>query len=263
MCICTLFFLILSSGSTGYGANNDGEIQEQLNKVFKNKNLIIRNFYSGSKLLYDSEGKLASGGNPGTWTVNGLFQPDKVKLSKKYIELSGKRLYWFYNSAMKGPRLYLRNKTIIKVARTQEQNNLSLVLAPLKKVFLDGNDQLEDNVPVYWKNIIKANFEPGRGDGMNWNEKPPDSIIPPRVLYQPVPSYTQEARMVRAEGIIVLGVIISEEGTVEVKDIIRPLGGGLEESAIETCKTWKFAPSLQNGIPIKFKSIIEVVFRLY
>jgi protein TonB len=89
-------------------------------------------------------------------------------------------------------------------------------------------------------------------------------IKPPEILMQPLPLYTEEARKARAEGIVVIQAIIRKDGTVDSFRVLRGLGYGLDESAINTIATkWRFKPGTYNGAPVDVQANIEVSFRLY
>jgi TonB family protein len=87
---------------------------------------------------------------------------------------------------------------------------------------------------------------------------------PPLLLRQVEPAYTEEARAARVHGAVVLQVEIDPSGKVAMTHItvIRSLGLGLDEKAIEAVKQWKFKPATRNGTPVTAKATIEVNFRL-
>ncbi len=89
-------------------------------------------------------------------------------------------------------------------------------------------------------------------------------LTAPEILYKPTPHYTEDARKARTEGIVLLEVLIRANGTVDQFRIIRGLGHGLDESAIQTIATqWKFRPARYHGVPVDYPASIEVTFRLY
>ncbi|HYK91241.1 MAG TPA: energy transducer TonB [Acidobacteriota bacterium] len=86
----------------------------------------------------------------------------------------------------------------------------------------------------------------------------------PVAIYQPLPAYTEEARKARAEGIVLIQAIIRRDGSVDSFKVLRGLGYGLDESAINTIATkWRFKPGTLNGTPVDVQANIEVSFRLY
>jgi protein TonB len=91
-----------------------------------------------------------------------------------------------------------------------------------------------------------------------------NGVKPPEVLYKPLPYYTEEARKARAEGIVLIQAVVRKDGTVDSFKVIRGLGFGLDESAINTIATkWRFKPGTLNGMPVDVQANIEVTFRLY
>ncbi|PYU89107.1 MAG: hypothetical protein DMG08_22905 [Acidobacteria bacterium] len=87
---------------------------------------------------------------------------------------------------------------------------------------------------------------------------------PPIPVNQPLPLYTEEARKAKVEGLVLLQAIVRKDGTVDSFKVIRGLGYGLDESAINTIATkWRFKPGSLNGQPVDVQATIEVSFRLY
>jgi TonB family protein len=87
---------------------------------------------------------------------------------------------------------------------------------------------------------------------------------PPILLKQVEPGYTEEAQAARVRGTVVLQVEIEASGKIATSHIgvIRSLGLGLDEKAIEAVKQWKFKPATNNGTPVTAKATFEVNFRL-
>ena len=44
--------------------------------------------------------------------------------------------------------------------------------------------------------------------------------------------------------------------------VIRSLGLGLDEKAIQAVQKWKFVPGKKDGIPVKVRATVDVNFRL-
>ena len=89
-------------------------------------------------------------------------------------------------------------------------------------------------------------------------------IRDPVILVQTLPGYTEEARKARCEGVVLIQAVIRKDGTVDSFKILRGLGYGLDESAIQTIATkWRFKPGTLNGTPVDVYANIEVSFRLY
>ena len=87
-----------------------------------------------------------------------------------------------------------------------------------------------------------------------------DTTEPPVVLQRVEPKYSEEARKARYQGTVVLGVIIRKDGTVDIQRIVRSIGFGLDENAIQALKQWRFRPGMCNGVPVDVSLNIEVNF---
>jgi len=79
----------------------------------------------------------------------------------------------------------------------------------------------------------------------------------------PEPGYTDEARTKKIEGIVVLLTTITEQGNGEHISVIRGLGAGLTDAAVEAVRGWRFKPAVgSDGKPFATRVPIEVKFRL-
>ena len=64
------------------------------------------------------------------------------------------------------------------------------------------------------------------------------------------------------QGTVLLEAVVSPEGNVEVKRVVRPVGWGLEENAAEALAKWKFDPALKDGERVSVVLDIEIKFAL-
>ncbi len=88
-------------------------------------------------------------------------------------------------------------------------------------------------------------------------------VSAPRVIYQPDPEYSEEARKAKYQGTVVLWVIVGADGRPREMRVARSLGMGLDEKALEAVRTWRFDPARMNGQPVPVQINVEVNFRLY
>jgi periplasmic protein TonB len=102
----------------------------------------------------------------------------------------------------------------------------------------------------------------GRGAGMHVaGEK---GLKNPELVLKPNPPYTEEGRKARAMGLIVLEAIVRMDGSVDGFRILRGLGYGLDEQAIQTIASkWRFKPGSVNGTPVDVITTIEVDFTIH
>jgi len=84
----------------------------------------------------------------------------------------------------------------------------------------------------------------------------------PRKIKDVLPVYPEIARKARIEGVVILEIVIDKPGHVKSVKVLRPLGMGCTEAAIEAVKQWKYEPSTLNGKPIEIQGTVTVTFRL-
>ncbi len=105
---------------------------------------------------------------------------------------------------------------------------------------------------------------PGEGGGMGGGVYAVGGgVSAPVPIYKPEPAYSEEARKAKYQGTVVLMIIIDASGAVTECRVIKPLGLGLDEKAMETVKTWKFKPAMKNSTPVPVRVSVEVSFRLF
>jgi TonB family protein len=87
-------------------------------------------------------------------------------------------------------------------------------------------------------------------------------IVPPKLLEKIEPKYTDEARAAKLEGTVGLTIVVGTDQRAHDIKITKPLDPGLDASAINSIKTWRFQPGTKNGKPVPVQAKIEVNFHL-
>ena len=89
-------------------------------------------------------------------------------------------------------------------------------------------------------------------------------VKPPRPIQSPLPAYTPEAKEAKIEGTVMLQAVIRKDGTVGDAMVLKGLGYGLDESAVNTLRNkWRFKPGTLDNKAVDVLATIEVTFRLY
>jgi periplasmic protein TonB len=88
-------------------------------------------------------------------------------------------------------------------------------------------------------------------------------ITAPRVLFNPKPEYSEEARKAKFEGTVVLWLIVDSHGMPRELRVARSLGMGLDQKALEAVSQWRFKPANKGGEPVAVEVNVEVNFHLY
>jgi TonB family protein len=85
----------------------------------------------------------------------------------------------------------------------------------------------------------------------------------PRPIYAPDPEYSEQARKAGVQGTITLKVTVDANGDVADVKLVKGMGSGLDEKAIEAVRTWKFRPGTEDGTPVRSEIDVEVSFHLF
>ncbi len=105
---------------------------------------------------------------------------------------------------------------------------------------------------------------PGEGGGFGGGAfSVGNGVSEPVPIYKPDPAYSEEARKAKYQGTVVLWIVVDAAGGVTDCKVVKPLGLGLDEKAMETVKTWKFKPAQRNGTAVPVRVMVEVSFRLF
>ena len=87
-------------------------------------------------------------------------------------------------------------------------------------------------------------------------------VSAPSVIFKVEPEYSEEARKAKWQGTVVLTVIVDEMGHPNHVSVMRSLGLGLDQKAIDAVSRWRFKPGQKDGKAVPVIATIEVNFRL-
>lgn len=82
------------------------------------------------------------------------------------------------------------------------------------------------------------------------------------ITSKPNPLYTDEARNLKLEGEVLLEVQFGANGQLHVNRVVRGLGHGLDEAAINAANKMHFRPATRNGQAIDSTAVVHVMFQL-
>jgi TonB family protein len=94
------------------------------------------------------------------------------------------------------------------------------------------------------------------------SSNPQQAVVPAEILSKPNPLYTDEARNLHIEGEVLLQVVFQPSGRIEVLRVVRSLGHGLDEAAIDAAQHIRFRPAMRDGKPAESTGVLHVVFQL-
>jgi TonB family protein len=106
-------------------------------------------------------------------------------------------------------------------------------------------------------------FGPGEGGGMGGGAyRIGGDVSAPQLVSKVEPEYSEEARKAKYSGTVLLSIVVDEHGLPRNIKVVRPLGLGLDEKAVEAVSHWRFRPGMKGGRPVATQAQVEVNFRL-
>jgi len=91
-----------------------------------------------------------------------------------------------------------------------------------------------------------------------------EGVTPPRLIWDVKANYTAAAMRARVEGIVLLHCVVETDGTVGAVKVFKSLDAvnGLDASAVDALKQWRFAPGEKAGAAVPVLVFIEMTFTL-
>jgi len=269
-------------------------------KQFEGKVLVLRHPLQESFQQYDAAGKVLKGGNEGPWTVYGGVLIDKVNLSPNKLRFEGHRVLFLF---LKGQFTAMDFKRLkrpvdppfppavqLEVALDRALDSAEEARAVLGGVFALDTKGLLDSLPDLWSGVLNDQlvYDPAQNREAEFRMELPPSHAPrrawktasngtsadevfhvgagvnaPKATFTPEPQFTEIARYEKFQGVVVVNLIVGSDGAVRNIRLVRPLGLGLDESALSMIQTWQFRPGTRNGQPVAVEMNVEIGFNLY
>jgi TonB family protein len=88
------------------------------------------------------------------------------------------------------------------------------------------------------------------------------AVSAPKLLTKIEPEYSEDARAAKFQGTVLLRIVVDVDGTATDVQVIKSLGFGLDEKAVQALARWTFKPGEMNGVPVPVLANVEVNFRL-
>ena len=273
------------------------DIEQHLRDEYQGKISVLRGFYSGGRLSYDSSGALVSTATSGDWTSDGLVRVEHLRLSHQHLTIETKRQLVIQLEAKSFQLLEDRDLENRHLKIEADMGGLSIEQADaaMAKIFLTAQDELANLVSDYWKPCVRvaaAGKDPSftfssellrvPGVAATGSNGPgaiePSKVLsancgsqgvgvkratPPRAIYSTSPEFSDRARREKYQGVVVLTLVVNEEGLPEYVHITKPLGLGLDEEALDCVKKWRFKPGEKDGQPVSTQISVEVDFHLF
>ena len=106
----------------------------------------------------------------------------------------------------------------------------------------------------------------GPGSGGNTGGGPRrigGGVSAPELLFKVEPEFSEEARKAKVAGNVLVGIWVDTNGNPTHVRVLRGVGMGLDEKAIEAVRQYRFKPGMENGRPVVTEVNIEVNFQIF
>jgi TonB family protein len=131
-------------------------------------------------------------------------------------------------------------------------------------VSMSGSSEYDDEqrgLEMYqWAVILLFALAASFAAGQQSPDQPAGQTAP-RLFFAPDPDYTAEAAQRGVEGEVHLKIEVLSDGSTNNVRVAKSLDAGLDQSAVETVRHWRFQPSTKNGTPVLTEISIVVQFR--
>jgi protein TonB len=88
-------------------------------------------------------------------------------------------------------------------------------------------------------------------------------VSKPVVLYSVEPEFSEEARKAKFSGNVEVYLWVDEDGKPSHIRIVRGVGMGLDDKAVEAVRQYRFKPAMKDGKPVKVDLYIDVNFQIF
>jgi protein TonB len=108
----------------------------------------------------------------------------------------------------------------------------------------------------------------GLGAGMGGNyggglRRVGGGVSAPVVIFKVEPEFSEEARRAKFMGVVTVNLIVDAAGHPQNVRVIRGVGMGLDQKALEAVRQYRFKPAMEDGHPVPVQVNVEVDFQIF
>ena len=253
------------------------------------KPLYLRGFWSANKLDFDGAGKLLSDPKVGPVTLSGV-DVTSAAVENGSLVIHGDRVVL----VAKGDGKQGLERRVIPPGdkkKSHRSGDLQITIQPdstgsfdraLMTIFADGLVELSTSVPIYWKCYAESYFaaesvkedaekevtqcvtiaDANAATGVEPAYNVGPGIVPPRMTVDTPLKYSAVARQLGISGTAVVHLRIGTDGVPVGIQVVRALGAGLDEQALDAASHYRFSPATREGVAVPVNANIETQFAL-
>ncbi len=109
-----------------------------------------------------------------------------------------------------------------------------------------------------------AGLGPGQGSGYGGGVmRVGNGVTPPVPIYTVDPDFSPEARRAHYAGTVAVQIIVDTNGLPKDPRVVRALGMGLDEKALDAVKQYRFKPAMYQGRAVPVAMVVDVDFNIF
>jgi TonB family protein len=268
--VLALFALLLPS--TSFAQKTEADLRARL----VDQPLYLRGQWGADKLAFDASGRLQGKSAIVSFTLSGIAI-DSVQLARDGLTMNGQRVALEF--VQDGPQrvgLLVRDlpgslsraePVTVHIQRPRDGD----YTAALGAVFTHNLADLVPQMPEYWQPYASQHLLPAGSDashaaddaGTGTFRVGVGGVSAPKLLTRVDPEFSQAARGLRYSGVVLLRFRVGTNGVPSQLRMLRPIGLGLDENAVQAVAQYRFAPAMENGKPVAVELNVEVNFQIF
>jgi protein TonB len=163
---------------------------------------------------------------------------------------------------MEQPKIQMPEPTIeVQKDLKMANNNMANIGLPNSPVI--GNSMRNGN-----GSGLGSGYGSGLGSGTGGNyggglKKIGGGVSSPELIFKVDPEFSEEARKAKFAGIVLVNLVVDQNGNPQNVHVLRGVGMGLDQKAVAAVKQYKFKPAKEAGKPVAVELNVEVNFQIF
>ena len=262
-------FVSLAGAQQSAAAGAPEDLSLRAAELLVGKALFLRGFYVSNDLTYDAAGRVQGSPKVGDWTLSAVDVLKAERHRAGEIEMDGVRVAIRYNTdTHEFQRHELKDdKVRVVVKDTGDTKQLETAFAAMFSIGIDP--AFQRTMPDYWRHYFDPTLAwaqdalSGQTIYMLYGAADQSKdVVAPKVEHRTEAKYGDFAVRDKVQGAVQMRVVVDAGGAPQRISVARPLGYGLDASAVEAMTKWRFSPGMKDGSPVATGVVVEEQFAL-
>jgi hypothetical protein len=232
--------------------------------------LYLRGMWVEDDLHFDEKGRLLTHAATTSFTLSGI-EIRKLEIKDDHLQLTG-RLVGLELDGASPKRVVLTLGT--GILRKEEEMHIAIdhpasgdYSDALDAIFTAKLEDLAPSLPSWWRMYAaKELLHVPYTAPFHLGERPRDvggDVTEPLVVKSVEPDFTPYAKALQYKGTVQVELTLGKDAKPVDFVVIKPLGLGLDEAAIEAIRAYVFGPATMHGKTVAARIAIETTYHIY